>query len=187
MTVLDRYRVLWSGFPGGPGVSTFYNVPGNNLLDELHTFFAAIADRLPNNVTLTFPNAGDSIEDTTGAIVGSWSVAAQANVVGSGATVYAAPVGVHVRWLTNTIINGRKLQGRTFIVPVIGQETAQGAPDAVLVNDVKAAADALVAVVGGLSIWHRPFPNPAAANGASGPVTGAVVQTKFSVLRSRRD
>jgi hypothetical protein len=169
-------------------VSTFYGADAwGTQVADIRTMFEAIKDRLPNNVTITYPPSGDILSETTGIISGTWSATPPANTVGTGATVYAAPVGVIVHWLTSTIVAGRRLRGKTFFVPVIAQETASGVPDAPLVADFQAAAGVLAAISPGLVVWHRPNNPPALNNGSLGAVTGALVPTKFMVLRSRRD
>lgn len=186
-TTLGRIRISWLGFPGAPGVSTFYATDPLSLTAPLHTFFAAIAGLMPTDVSIVFPGTGDNIDDASGQLVGQWSQAAQATVPGTSATVYKAPVGLCADWLTGTIIGKRRLQGRTFIVPVSSaSDTATGAPLAASITTLSNAAAALVTAgtAAGWRMWHRPK-SPAA--GSSGIVTASRIPNKFVTLRSRRD
>lgn len=186
-TTLGRIRVSWLGFPGAPGVSTFYATDPLSLTGPLHTFFGAVAGLLPTDVSIVFPASGDMIDDGTGNLVGQWTQAAQTTVVGSSATVYGAPMGMVAEWLTGTIVGKRRLQGKTFIVPVTASSnTATGAPLAGSITALSNAAAALVTAssAAGWRIWHRPTKT---APGSSGVVTGSRVPPMFVTLRSRRD
>lgn len=187
MTTIGRARLSWDGFPGSPGVSTFYATDILSLLPALSTLMNAIKFSLPTDVTITFPAAGDELDSATGALVGTWSATAQTPVTGTGSGTYSAPVGWAVNWKTNTVVGRRRLQGRTFFVPAAG--SMQGAQGQVNPSDL-AALDSAVstfvtsAISAGMQIWHRP------KHGTGGQVailaTGAV-QRKMVVLRSRRD
>jgi hypothetical protein len=196
MADLDRAYVTWTGFPGAPGVSVFYATPGGGVAAALRTFFAALQTSLPTGVTVSVPSTGDTIDDTTGFLTGSWSGAGGSPVVGNSGSTYSAPSGIAVRWNTNGIVGTRRLRGRTFIVPMSGTFlTAQGTWSSALVSAVQAAASGLVAAgTGHFSIWSRPvdsdetaIPPIAGRVGSSSPVTSATVTSKVCVLTSRRD
>lgn len=184
-----RVRVSWTGFPGAPGVSTFYEQSTITLPAKLRTFFEAIKAYLPSNVTLSYQSAGDIIEEASGGLGGDWSVTpTPANTTGTLGQVYAAPVGVVVNWRTGGIVNGHRVRGRTFLVPV-QQDTATGGPNPTAIAAIQAAAAALVVSAPNMCVWSRPveapLPNPRA--GSAHPVTAAQVPGKYVVLRSRRD
>lgn len=196
MTSIDRAYVVWSNFPGGPGVSVHYAFPGNGVAAKLRTFYNALAGILPINLTIQVPGSGDTIEDTTGEIVGGWSGTTPAVVVGTLNSVYTAPSGCSTRWLTGGVVRGRRLRGRTFIVPMGGtNSTQQGTWNSTTVATIQAAADALIASANpGLCIWNRPqkavttgpHPHPAYP-GSSAQVTAAQVKSEVNILKSRRD
>lgn len=186
-----RYRVTWSGFPGAPGVSTFYEETGGaaTLPAKLRTFFEACKAYLPSNVTISYPGSGDLIEESSGALSGDWSIGTTpANTVGTLGQVYAAPVGIVVNWRTGGIVNGHRVRGRTFLVPV-QQDTATGVPNPTAIAAIQSAAAALVTSAPTMVVWARPvlapLPNPRA--GTKHAVTAAQVPGKYVVLRSRRD
>lgn len=114
---MGRIRVSWTGFPGAPGVNTFYATDPLSAVGPLHTFYDAIKTLLPANVTIQVPGDGDEINDANGALVGTWTTTAPAAVVGGPGSSYSAPVGTVVDFLTNTVIGRRRVMGRSFIVP----------------------------------------------------------------------
>lgn len=198
MASLRRVRVQLFGFKGGPGVSTFYFLDTDTALTSLHTLYEGMSSTFPVGVSVIIEPSGDIIESTTGVITGAWGGNPQALVVGTSAGPYAAPAGVLLGWETTTILDGRRLRGRTFIVPAAnGIFGADGT-----INDATRTALASLAAQFSIEqnlsfvIWHRPFagrpavgtiPAKPAHLGGHGLVTSARVPDKVVVLRSRRD
>jgi len=179
-------------------VSTFYGLDGGVLLAEVQALYVKVAPTTPVDVTFSFPSAGDIIEDTTGVITGSWAGAVYAPIPGSAAGTYAAPVGLLFRWTTGTIADGKRVRGRTFIVPSIGNIfSASGQVDPAVVSAFDAALAAfVVANAANFVVWHRPYAGRLATAklkarvahpGSHAVVTGSGTSTKAVVLRSRRD
>lgn len=198
MTTINRIRAAWTGFPGGPGVSTFYSLGGTESVPAIHDLFDGLVGSLPIDVSVQVESVGDQIEDTTGALVGSWSLDAVLPVHGTFEDAYAAPVGVCFSWDTSTIVDHHRLRGRTFIVPAAPSVfdpdgTVNSAALAVLIG----LGEALVTDMSGdLVVWHRPrlakaatayHPAVTARAGGHGVVTACSVPDKAVVLRSRRD
>jgi len=183
MATIFRNRVRWTGAPGLPGLSTFYfNEAGHT--GNLRTFFEAVKSLIPQTITFTYDAFGDTLDDTTGTINGSWADSTVAATVGTGGVNYEAPTGLLIQWRTNGIVNGRRVNGATFIVPT-KSITLTGAPVAVDVATVQAAADALwTATTPHFLVWSRPT---ASRSGSSFPIGAAKCQPYFTVLRSRRD
>lgn len=196
MAVMNRVEVVWSGFVGGPGMSVFYLDNGSNVatfLTAVKAFFDALATRLPNDVTISYPGSGDGINDTDGALVSSWTATPPAPTVGTGAGSYSAPSGAWVAWQTAGIVRGRRVQGRTFIVPLHGQEyDTDGSLVASFVAALNTAAATLVGLnpPQGILVWSRPVRDAQGnitAVGSSHLMTGSRVRDKVATLRSRRD
>jgi len=185
---MQRVRVTWTGFPGAPGVTTFYcsNSWATQLAD-IRTFFEALKPQIPVNVTITYPSSGDDVDPVTGDIIGSWAQTAPAPTVGTSAVVYAAPVGLVAHWNTNGIVAGRRVRGRTFVVPMVSNSSTDGTPSAAQVLVVVNAAAALAAHSPGLVVWRRPNPLSSVTAGSEHPVVSSTVPDKYVVLRSRRD
>ena len=187
MAVLNRHRTVWSGFVGGPGVTTLYwsDVTGPNLT-AWNTHLTAIAARYPSVITWTSQNTGDRIDDATGAIVGAWTVGAVAPVVATGTGGYFAPAGNVINWRTAGIVNGKRVRGRTFMVPLNGssQDTDGSIATASISTLRTALASFVTAAAADLRVWHRPVDG---SGGSSHVVTAADIPDKACVLRSRRD
>jgi hypothetical protein len=137
-------------------------------------------------VTISFDPFGDIIDDSTGALTGSWTAGSTpATVTGSSGSVYIAPSGLVVNWQTGTIVAGRRLRGKTFLVPG-PNGSADGTPTTANLSTLTTAATTLIASTGGLRVFHRPNP-VGSSTGVSALATAAQVPDKFVILRSRRD
>lgn len=186
MATLRRIVVDWTGLKGLPGNSVFYWKDVDGGPAAIRTFFNSLAGRFPVGLTIQVRGDGPKIEDSTGALVGSWVEATPAAVTGTGAGDYAAPVGTHVNWVTGLIVQGRRVRGRTFLVPMSAAVfESDGTVEAVVLTSIRDAAAALiVAAINNFVVWHRPQPGNA---GSSDDVESATVPDKAAVLRSRRD
>ena len=187
VTALKRIRVSWTGFPGAPGVSTFYSLDSVGApLTELHAFFSSLAGKIPADVNIQVENSGDIIEDTTGALTGTWTDASVLSVQGTGSSMYAAPAGILFKWMTDTVLGGHRIRGRTFLVPADVQcYQNDGSIASTPLGQLQGYAATLVAATAGaFVIWHRPR---AGVGGGHALVTGSTVPDKVVVLRSRRD
>ena len=198
MADIHRVRVGLTGFIGAPGVSTFYGLDGPALQAPLRQFYAAIKSQFPLDVAIKVETVGDVLDPATGKITNTWVGTDQPLVQGSSGGVYSAPVGMLVRWLTAAVADGKRVRGRTFIVPAGGDAyDVTGQPNPAAQGIVAVAAAAFVSAASpSLVIWHRPFKGSAATAtrparpahpGSVAGVTGSGVSTKAVVLRSRRD
>lgn len=184
---MNRVRVAWTGFPGAPGVSTFYFGSSTTDMGALRTFFNAFAALVPANVSMQIASTGDQINETDGHITGTWVGPAQASVAGGGGVgAYSSASGGMVKWVTPQVVNGRRPIGKTFFVPAVTTAfDATGTLLNSLVTTLQAAASALVvAYAGEMKIFHRPGPG---GIGVSCTIIAGIVQDKQFVLRSRRD
>lgn len=201
MTSMNRVRVGWSGWPGQPGLSTFYLADTRQDVTAIKTFFTAMAPFLPAGITWTIPSLGDKIADADGSIAGSWVGTGGGQVVATGsASTYSGVSGFCVDWKTATIHGRRRIQGRTFFVPaIIAAYQGDGSIADATRTTIQTAATALVsAMTPDLLVFSRPVvapnPNPPPGStipvvprdGASGPVVAAFVPDLAVALRSRR-
>lgn len=152
----------------------------------LGTAFNIVKQLLPVGVTITIPAAGDVIDETTGTLTGTWATGTATNIACTGAATAAAGVGGCVTWNTSMVVNGRRLRGRTFVVPL---NTGCYDNDGTLVADVLGVMNSFAAqvqAVTGFSVWHRPGAlGP--GSGISSVVTSYRVRDKVAMLTSRRD
>jgi hypothetical protein len=184
MPDINRYRVNWTGFTGSPGVSTFYSLASSTAaLAALRAFFADAAYILPPSVTLEFPNSGDTLDSTTGTLVGGWTASAQTAVTGLASVGYfAAGTGARLVWETDSIVDGRRVRGSTFLVPLsTSAYDTNGSLISGAFTTVNGPLATLVAT-NQLVIWSRPV----AGDSAVSAVTGASLPDKVSTLRTRR-
>ena len=203
MTALYRVRVQFNSIEGPPGVATFYFLDLATALPSLTSLFTSLANRMPLGVTLKVQSSGDVIESTTGALIGAWNKDAEPEIGATGGPNYAGASGGQIEWLTSQIMDGRRVRGRTFIVPLSTDAYRTGGLIDSATTDLQgvAAAAFIVAQSSSFVIWHRPFPGRSASApgvlpkvtakaahiGGFALVTGGRVPTKTVVLRSRRD
>lgn len=183
---MERIRVEWNGLTGLPGVSTFYADPTvPTAYAAVREFFLDIRDFFPSTLTWSFPANGDLIEDTTGALAGTWSTTSGAPVTGAGpSTVHAAGVGCRVRWQTAGVSDSnRRITGSTFLTALVSAYfDADGTINSTALATIQTAADTLVGDAS-LRIWSRPT---GGSGGGSYLVTAATVPDRVTSLRSRR-
>lgn len=189
MATIKRVRCAWSGSDTvGPGLSTFYfsNASSSHSAD-VKTFFDAIKGMFPTGVTITVPDSGDTIDDATGDLVGTWSATGGGSVTGTSTLAFVRGAGFRVRWLTGGIHKGRRVVGTTFLAPIQSDSfTNDGLPGTTTVAAVLTAATALVtSSAGNMLIWSRPSPG-GGSDGVSSSVGAAQVPIAASWLRSRR-
>lgn len=203
MALLERIRATWSGFPGAPGVSTFYATNASVVQPQINDLFGALTGVVPASISILTESSGDVIESTTGEIQSTWTSAVTAALTGQSSGQYAAPVGAQIQWLTPGRFSGRRLVGKTFIVPLSGFSfQADGSLTVEALSALNTAANNLVvAAAGNFKVYQRPqqatpswtdvhgrlHPAKLARAGGFGSVIGHRVPDKAVVLRSRRD
>ena len=167
-------------------------------IESISSFWAAVSSQMPVDVHISPERTGDTIEDTTGALTGSWIGGVTTSSVGQAGGPYAAAAGMMVRWETGVVLDKHRLRGRTFIVPTVGATFATDGQLATAARNVVIAAAAQFVVEQSASavIWHRPFKGSAATAtrparpahvGGHALITASSVPSKGAVLRSRRD
>lgn len=185
MTDLFRVRSTWAGFPGAPGVTTMYFLDHATCVASVRTFWTDIAAHFPLDVHIQVQHTGDIIDDGTGDITGTWTSDAVAVVNGSSDNPYAAPVGACVNWITDTVVRGHRLRGRTFLVPMGNQDfQSDGSLNNTTRDTIQTAADNLIASQSSSFVVHS---KGTGTDGTDGLIISATVPDKAVVLRSRRD
>lgn len=214
MTVMLKVKARWSGLIGLPGYSIFYfrdfGAPegwdptvaqAQGSVDKVRVFFDALKTYFPTGCTIQVEGAVEKIEDTTGQLTGILGATAPAAVLGiaSASAPYMAPVGAVVNWGTSTIRKGRRIRGRTFLVPLSSTVFENnGTPAPGLVTAILNAGTTLAAdtATPDLGVYARPErlkdangndTGETLPNGQWAPVTAVTVPDLAAVLRSRRD
>lgn len=160
-------------------------------VDRLRTFFDAIKLYIPSQVTIQVLGEVEVLEETTGQLLDVLVATTPAAVVGTAvaSTPYAAAVGAVVSWRTGVVRNGRRIRGRTFLVPLSSTAfDSSGTLIAAALTTMNAAATALrdATTIADLGIYARPT-GPGATDGLWALVTGHQIPDMGSILRSRRD
>lgn len=194
MANLKRCSVAWQGWPGAPGVSQFYldDTGGQAQVDAIRAFFNSMVGLLPTGLTISVPNSGDTVDESTGKLTGTWSVPTlPVTVTGAAAGAYAGNAGAVCHWLTQSVTRNRRIRGRTYLVPLVAAYDAAGSlapsPQSTITN---AGATLVASAAGLIHVWVRPVYQKATGvmirGGMSAPITSSRVPDLAVSLRSRR-
>jgi hypothetical protein len=203
MTTMAKVKARWSGFTGSPGYSNFYFrewTDGTHVVTaeeataavaKVRAFFDLMKTGLPPVVSIQVDPEVEVVEDTTNTIQGVVAATPVAVVTGTAsAPSYAAAVGAVFTWHTNGVRNGRRVRGRTFIVPMAssvfdtnGTINSGWMTNLGLCGSNMIADDAATPTFG---VYSRPS-GPGATDGSWTVATGFRVPDMSAVLRSRRD
>jgi len=189
-----RLETVWSVTGGGAGLTVMHGIvdeldydatDAQASLTAIRTFFSTIASRLPNDAALSWPGPVDIFSEA-GVLIGSVApTASPSSVTGGSAAAYSAPSGARVDWETGVITGGKRIRGRSYIVPIAGdQYDADGTIATDFITSVNTAANTMrtsLATAGSpLAVWSR-------KNSEATAVQGQTVKDKAAILRSRRD
>lgn len=184
-----QYRALWNVPGGGSGFSVLhYTIAGNGaaaqqLANDTRGFFVDLVNILPDDVDIDFDSEVIDL-DESGVLTAVWPVTPPAQVAGINTSTYARAAGAVVNWATDTIVVGRRLSGRTYIVPLAGNAFDTTGIITTAARDVliAAAEDFIAAGTANrpLRVWSRTHATSATVQSATVPIQGAV-------LRGRRD
>lgn len=188
-----QYRAPWSVPNAGPSVSTFHfvgNTAGqpDGIAAAVRGFFDAIKSTLPNDVIVNFASEMTIHNDATGQLVGTIPVTPPLAVQGTGTGSWAGGAGYRVDWLTQAIRNGRRVRGRTFIVPASNTVfSTEGRVLGATATTANTAGNGLLATASlagnDLAVWSRPGP---AGPGQVFAVTDPATSTLAATLRGRK-
>lgn len=197
---MDMYRVTarWTGFSGAPGYSNFYFSSGfldggvlgeeaELLAERVRVSFTQIGGLLPAGSSVTVMPEIPVIDSDTGVAQDFISIDQPEPVEAGTSTSYAGPAGAVVTWRTNDLRNGRRIRGRTFLVPIGTQHyEPDGTLDSGAISSIQDFADRLMGnpLEGDLGIWSRPV---GGTGGVFATVVNYSVPDMVAVLRSRRD
>lgn len=194
-----RTTATWQGFQGAPGYTklSFIEVVGTAGADAVtaatRTFLAAFANALPTASTIQVAREVAEYDEVTGTLLQEISATTTPAVISGAANLaYAGGAGMFVGWRTGTIWQGRRVQGRTFIVPQAGIYFTDGTLTSTAISAAQSAADALIADPNSVfAIWAKRFTigtdgKPHQTNGAAFQAETAYVRDVASGLRSRR-
>lgn len=199
MSEIIRLRVDWTGFIGAPGYTNLYfrdftaGAITQGIVDgsitKTDTWLDAYASSINNTVSYVINPTVDVIEDTTGELQGFMTGTPDTTRIGTQTAAYSAVSGGCINWYTDGVRNGRRIRGRTFMVPLAASAYGtDGTLDATKLATFRAANTAMVSHTGDgdLGVWSRPSA-PAATDGVWYVANSSTMADKAAVLRSRRD
>lgn len=199
-----RITALWSGFPGAPGYSVFHFTTDGGFWDggvagdpaqgaaqgaaeRVSTAFSNLVGFLPNGADIQIEPEAVVLNSDTGEAVGFIDVDAPPTEPSASSNDMVGPAGAVVNWRTSDYRFGRRIRGRTFLVPLnIRAYESDGTLSDIGRDAVQLFGDAMVNGEGSadFGVWSRP-------RGGSGGVFATVdsfnVPDMAAVLRSRRD
>jgi hypothetical protein len=199
MADLARVTINWTGFVGAPGFTNLYfrnATPG--IIDQavvdaavlrVDNWIGGFQSRLPTTVTCQTDSTVEVIDDTTGELQEFVNATVAAARVGTGTGNYSAAAGAVCNWYTNTVRNGRRIRGRSFLVPLAGSALGpDGSLDNTNLTGLRTNTATFVTQTGAarLVVWGRPTA-PGASDGVSAEVVSFTIPDKTAVLTSRRD
>lgn len=196
MASIWRYRMRWSGWAGGPGVSTLYasDVAGTPQ-DHANAVAGLFADvmtpsgapsLMPPNVKLVGDPYVDVINPATGDQTGTVAVAPVATINGGALAAYSDVSGLSITWITAAFLNGRRVKGRTYFVPMSGGAyDTDGTLSTAVLASVQGAITQYLGKISEPVIWHRPT-TVGGSDGSDSSIAAGRIIDHPAILTSRR-
>jgi hypothetical protein len=191
MPEIGLVKTIMSGYAGAPGYSThaFFGDPYSNStaqdnVNDVAAFWNGCADRMAKGFTFNVQPDVHVVDEVTGVLQRIEVVTPDAQGIFAGSAAYAAGVGAVAQWSTAGVHLGQPLRGRTFIVPLAGdQYQDDGTIGSIGLGDLRTVAGTLAAVAN-FGVWGRPV---AGAGGDWAAATGGTIRDHVAWLSSRRD
>lgn len=201
MAPILRVKARWSGFQGSPGYSIFHfkdfaaetyvQTDATAVVNKTRAFFLAVAGLLPAVVSVDVQTDVELIDHDSGDLIDVLNANPVATVTGgaSGTAPYAAASGAVVSWRTTQVRNGRRIRGRTFLVPLSSAAfESNGTLTSGALTSLGIAGQGMITPGDGpdFGVYARP---PAGGVGAGefAQAMGFTAPDIGAVLRSRRD
>lgn len=178
----------WTG-PQGSGLLTIMYFEGGALevapqRAAVATFLSGVDNYLSNSYSWSVRTEGRVVNASDGALTGVWVNGAA--LIGTG-SLNDPPVPdaaqVLVRWPTAAVVNGRRVQGRTFLPGLSRLAVVAGNLGADVAASIAARGEDLVDEGVGFGVWHRPSAQGA---GSHHLATACSVWRELAVQRGRR-
>lgn len=184
-----EYTVRWSGARVGLGASVFHYRPAGgptgatSIQTATRVFFEAIKGYIPSGITITYDREVRQL-DNAGNLEEVFPLGQVNTTGGSGGTVFVNGAGAMIRWSTGAVSGGRRLQGRTFLVPFSTAGISGGEVTTAAQGVVNAAAatyiSSLTSAGPSLVVWSR-------TNGTTADALTGALLSRPSSLRTRND
>jgi hypothetical protein len=194
-----RVKINWTGFVGSPG---YTNLNFEHIVDgawtqpevdaavaKAQTWLTAQRAYFPPAVTTGIDPAVSEHNEQTGEVESFWQVTPNTAVAGTSAsTNFTSGAGYCITWSTAGVRNGRRVRGRTFVVPV---SSSSFEADGSLANANRTAWLAQATTLAGdsdnvrLGIFAH-TPGALIPDGGIYDVIGASIRDRPAFLTSRR-
>lgn len=184
-----EYVIRWTGGRIGAGASVFHMRGTDSpsaafaAANACRGFFDAIKAHLPLGVTLT-PDAEFKNLTAEGVLTSVVPLTAPATVTGTGSGAWANGQGCMIRWNTPAVVSGRRLLGRTYVVPLLGSAFTGGNMNPTIQANIGSAASTLISSLASngtpLQVWSK-------AHSVTADVIGGTVPARPQSLRTRND
>lgn len=184
----------YNGFTGAPGwirmkfLGSLNVADANTAAANFKTFLTSITSRMPTGSSISFDSTVALYGDD-GSQTGEVTLTTVPSAItGSSSAAYAGGAGLVVNWVTSAFHLGKKVRGRTFLVPLTSIAfDLDGTLNSTAQSVVQTAAQ-VFAVSSPTPVVFSSKPN--GSGGVSNLVaviTGATVPDRSAILRSRRD
>lgn len=190
-----RVKIRWTGFTGAPGYTILhFDAPTEATqagADAVHSltndFIVSLASNLPSAVSLLAEQGVEVIDQATNQLETIFTATARAATKGVGTGGFSSATGACIVWETGEVKAGRRVRGRTFIVPIsASMYDTDGTLTSACLTDLQGAASQLAGGGFNFGVLSRPSIS-GAADGSFHTVSSGRVSDKTAVLRSRRD
>jgi hypothetical protein len=198
MTQVLKVTTNWTNFVGAPGYTNMYvrdfsvgdvdQAMLNGFVTKLDAFWDALVAYIPNNINVLIDPAVEAINVETGALEEFFTATPDAARSGTATGNYAGGSGAVINWYTDAVRNGRRLKGRSFLVPLAASAMdATGSLSTTCHTALQTASATLIdgTGAGDLGVWGRPTA-PGATDGVWAVATARTVPDMAAVMRSRR-
>jgi hypothetical protein len=200
MTSIYRVTAVWNGFQGAPGYSKFSFVDlttdtaRNAAGAAVRSFFNTLSAHMLSSWSIQVQSEVQEYDMQTGQFMGAVNMTTTPTAMPGTATSqnWANGTGFVIGWRTGNVWNGRRLQGRTFIVPAVASFDTDGTVGSSTITDGANAANVLLSATVDFGIWGKMMSeaspgNPShQINGQFSSATAGSVKDMVAQLRSRR-
>lgn len=191
---ITRVTAVWTGWSGAPGYTNifFSAFGGGDLVDaevsRVNFALNWISNSLPSSVTIQVQPEVAILDEATGALIQYASAEdTPSPITGGSVEDFSSASGAVVTWNTDTVNRGRRVRGRTFLVPLHADSyDSDGTLSTEALDRLDSMARSMMGDGDGpqLVVWSRPV---GGSGGVAAPVTGTRIADRVSILRSRRD
>lgn len=194
-----RIKINWTGFVGSPGYTNLnferinegaWTQPDvDAAVTKVQTWLASVRLIQPPVVISGIDPAVSEHDEQTGDIVSFWTATPAAAAAGTNVgTAFTSGTGYCINWQTGGVRNGRRVRGRTFVVPITGSMyESNGSFINAEVASWRAQAITLASDTNGVRLGiFAHTPNALIPDGGIYDVTGVSINDRPAFLTSRR-